>query len=231
MMMTKAKRRWMTLIEVLIASSLLTILLTVLLGVYYHVSANYAEVQKVHQEAFKRRYMQNRLTQIFANIPETWIHKKKGIIFTSQNALGTIGNSLIFAFDNRADSTPTLSGYSYGHLHVNPQHQLCLVIWSAEKADDKSDMLPPIVMKQEVLLYDVDSIAFQFYAPPKDPSADYTTLQALPIFDSWNLNIWKKEYPAFPAIIQLAVTTTTGSQAYEYQFVLPYIKSNILYRK
>lgn len=230
----KVKKRYINLVEVLVASSLLTVLLVALLGIYYNTTLSYSEIQKTHQEAFNRRYMQNRLTQLFSHIPQTWQEDLDTFIFTSQNTQQTIGESLIFSYDSQTDSLPMFSGYTIGRLYVNPKHQLCLAVWPGAEWQKRKPDEPFPKIKNEVLLDNVESITFRFYAAPAKANEQGNMAiddgHNIPRQDSWENPLWKHQYKTFPAIVHLSVTTTMRSQVYEYQFVLPYIKSYIEYR-
>lgn len=156
----------MTLIEVLIALSLLVALLSALMGFYYQIELFERKIAQQKQEYFRDFYTQYRLGQIIPKILDNFpldknVQSKK----LKKFYLYTTGkdSDLVFVFDNEIDGSPLFSNRDIGKLYVNPQKQLCLAIWPAPIEVDTSN--PP--MRHEVLLENVTAFNVEFYLPTR----------------------------------------------------------------
>ena len=92
-------RRFVTLIELLIALSLTAVLLTLLNMTFYQVDSWGQKVEKQVGESFKKRRVLNRFSEIFPRILENrFIYKKE--------------SGLLFDFDNGVQLDPLFSSLS-----------------------------------------------------------------------------------------------------------------------
>ncbi|PJD96765.1 MAG: hypothetical protein CK425_05330 [Parachlamydia sp.] len=162
------KRSFATLLEVLIALSLTTIILTTLSYFYLQIDSLNRASERVQLESFKRRFLQYRLTQI---MPKTLSFKGKnreGLSFffstTFSEGLFLQGTeSLVFAYDNCVNLDSTFAAEVLARLYVDLEGRFCLGIWPAPKRWP-ADEMPP--MKKEILFEGVEMLKFQFFIPP-----------------------------------------------------------------
>jgi len=161
------RRRFATLLEVLIALSLTTIILTTLSFFYLQIDTLNRESERVQIESFKRRFLQYRLTQIF---PQTLTFKGRNedisFFFSSTFSEGLFlqgTESLVFAYDNCVNLDTTFAAEVLARLYVDLEGRFCLGIWPAPKRWAENE-LPP--MKKEILFEGVEMLKFQFFIPP-----------------------------------------------------------------
>jgi hypothetical protein len=158
-----------TLLEVLISLTLTVLLLTTLSSIYQQVLHLDKLNEETEQTHFKLRFVENRLADIFAQTASEYDLKDKFRFFTAGDAGGILAEgqpSLLFIIDNGVDLNASTAGYALGRLYVNKQRQLCLALWPAPSRWNGE--IPQQMARYEVLLEQVDSLAFQFFIPPQN---------------------------------------------------------------
>jgi len=206
------RRRFVTLLEVLIAMGLVSILLTVLLGIYGQTVRAQYEIERRLQDNFQLLYAQFRFNQIMPNILNPAKDRENyGIAFYQE---GT--NSLVFGYDNGTGAGPNFSNEVIGRLFVDDQNRLLLLTWPVPKR--APDIDPP--MRTEVLLENVDKIGFEFYKPVPPAKKRLEIDPETKTGDAgMMLEAWSPDEEDIPAILKIHVTLLGGEQI-DYAFVL-----------
>jgi hypothetical protein len=235
-MMKIQKKLHMTLLETVIATTLLSILLTFVFGFFKELSVLSFLTEKAQAESFQMRYMEARLGFIFQRI----VHEKKTagkFFFYTQAPQSEITNmpSLIFTYDNEVRLDPHFSGEVLGRLYVDANRRLILATWPLHIPN------PHAFIHQEILLENVSHLSFSCYCPPEPltstnqitTTAQNNPAQKTPERDEWTAD-WDLAYKQCPAIIKLTVKTADNSndlaktsssnaqtQEHLFSFVLP----------
>ncbi len=212
------RRRFFTLIELAISLIFLSLLLSTLFFWIHHLTLEKTERTKRAWDMTEERYCDMQLEKILpaANL--------KPCFFTTES--DQIGRSLVFTFDNGAQVEPALSGTVLGRLYFDSHtRKLCLGIWP--KPETK-EMAPHAL---RVLLDDVKSIKFFFYAPP-DPfklDVDPQSVGHSVPKEGWQ-GEWALDYKMLPAMMRLEIVR--GGKVIELVYDLPRsTSSRIVYRE
>ena len=243
-------KRHVTLIEVMIAMALVSVLMTVLMGYYGQISMLHSEVEAARQESFLLRYLQARLSYVLPAIlpvksPKAEKEKANDFyFFTSEDQDGGIqAPSLVFTYDNGVDIDATFSNGVLGRLALENRDgkgRLVLLTWPLPRY--KGEMPPP--MKKEILIDKVTSLSFSFFNPLEADTESKTKDLPQPVQDEtpkadqnvW-LPSWKLAYNDLPAIIKVTVTRSieTGlippDQPITMAFPIPNSKKTIIMRQ
>lgn len=228
----KLLKRYVSLIEVLIAMVLTVLVLSTLLFFYQQISFISIDIDKVKAEHFNLRYVENRLSEI---LPRTINEKdKKDFAFFSLNddGIGMGGSqSLIFTFDNDISRDNAFSNNVIGRLYLDKQGALTLAYWPVPKRQEKGGTVP---MKKEILMEGVDSLSFEFFIPPEktgEPSSNKPPEKPSPEpKGNWRKQLWLKEYKTLPAMVKLHVGLKNEKGEKEksnLSFVFPLVNSSI----
>lgn len=188
------KRRAFTLIELLTALGLLSVMLASLFFWTRQLTVSRAQQENAVWPSRLCRYADQRLTQT--------LPKATGSFCTQEGAL-------IFTFDNGPHPDPALSGEVLGKLYLSDHGALCLGIWPKDA---------PEPAETHVLLKDVEELTFSFYYPPQ------TRLQVNPDQvgkatpkELWQ-STWELEYATLPAMMQLSFVYREEKQTFGYDF-------------
>lgn len=249
-------QRHVTLVEVIIAMLLVSILMTVLMGYYGQIEIIHGQVELARQQSFQIRYLQARLAYVLPSIipvkaPVKQPEKKYDFYFyTSDDQDASIkGTSLVFTYDNGIDINPAFSNTVLGRLALEDQDgngRLVLMTWPAARYA-KGTFPPP--MQKEVLIDRVTELTFEFFNPnpPEPPTtidnqstnqqqgtntlAEDNTPKA-PL-NQW-VSSWVLAYKDLPAIIRVTIkrSVQTGlvakDQPIQMAFPLPNSKKPIV---
>lgn len=235
------RRSYMTLLETLIAFSLLSLLLTVAFGIFRELSFTHQMTKEKQKESFQMRYVESRLGFIFERLVNE-NDTTRTFFFYSQPPQKILSDSpsLIFTFNNEVNKDPVFSGDVLARLYLDAEHRLCLALWPLH-----SSYPPPF--QQEILLENVADLRYLFYAPPEritnanaiatekiDPSADKKEMER----DHWHSE-WLFSYKQMPAILELTIqlnkqgksqgASKDKTEPLMYRFVLPSSKNPIYY--
>lgn len=231
------QKRYVTLLEVLIALGLLIILTTFIFGFYRGIDGMHTELDKTRQENFRLLYVQNRLADVLPFIlpydpqeppRQGKKEKRKPFIFTSKDGNSALKeNSLVFVYDNGYDIYPWFANTVLGRLYLDRNGSLCLSSWPVPKQWLKEgNQLGMSPMKKEVLLEGVREMAFEFFVPPAyekkvvDPSSvDAGKEKIDPETGKWH-HEWLQNYQELPAMIKISITREPSSQGKESRKVV-----------
>lgn len=164
----KFRKQYMTLLELLIGMALTMALLATLTYFYQQIDQLNTATEKTQKEIFHLHYVENRLNRV---IPRVCAEKTKDFYFfsstISHGVLAEGSPSLIFQYETGPDFDDTLAVTALGRLFLDRNKRLCLASWP-DPAESSMEQSKPRI---EVLLENVNSLAFQFYvAPDRDRS-------------------------------------------------------------
>lgn len=234
----KYRKRFFTLLEVLISLGLTVVVLTTLTYFYRQVSDLNAKAEVLEKEGFKMRYVESRFSKIFplATPPG----KKNGdFFFFTVSDPGTIFAqsspvSLIFTFDNGVDLAKDFSNIVLARIFLDEKKRLSMAMWPSPQ---KWKLGATIPMRLEVLLEDVDQLKLSFFVAPdrkwqlddnaktnsnksQVPAPVVVTTNPSPE-GSWIAD-WSHDYKQLPAMIKLEILRKGKTDYY----VFPLSNSN-----
>lgn len=200
------KRRPMTLIELVIALSLVSILLTTLLFWYGKMTKQKFEDQAARKPLLQEYYAYCRLEKVLEKIV---LDSKGGkTLFGFDRSTG-----LVFTFDNGIHPMPQLSNIVLGKLAVE-QGALRLTIWPQPTVD-----AAPTSPSETVIIIDgIDQMECAFLSAKP---VDFLTVQPKQLGDEtpsagWHAD-WSSQLDRLPAQIHLVLS---GDKQYDWVFDL-----------
>jgi type II secretory pathway component PulJ len=234
------KKRPFTLLETLIALALTSLILVGMMSLFRQISQTSQMSERLQQETFKLRYLENRLSQVFPKAVATNVKTKDFYFFTSPNPPG-----LILSYDNGSSKQKEFSNTVLGRFFWDPaSRRFYLATWpSPEKWVEGT--LPPI--KLEVLLEDVQEVSWSFFVPPdkgwkpkssttsqpnapqptKDSSPKVQKVALKPPVDGGWVNEWSQEYQLLPGLVRLKLVS--GGKTEQFIFPLSKTERQIVY--
>lgn len=230
------QRRHFTILETLIAMTLLCVFLVMIFGFFRELTTITRMTEVRQDEAFKTRYVESRLAFAFERIVNENDTNRVFYFFIEQpKGSYTRFPSLVFTFDNEVRIDPQYSGDILARLFVDKDNQLCLVTWPLRLES------PYEHMQKEVLLQDVEDINFELYASPSKDSKNLavttTTVDPAktePERDLWHRNEWHNTYKQMPSIVKITLDVKDEKskgpvKVINFAFVLPSSKNPIFY--
>lgn len=244
----KKKRRYVTLLETLIAMTLLSMLLLVIFGFFRELSVISQMTLTKQREAFQMRLVESRLAFLFERVvydsTKERQHLRTFYFFTEPpNDAFSAFPSLVFTYNNEIRRDPSFSGDLLGRLYVDKENKLCLASWPIYEEN------PHEAMQTEVLLEKVKNMDLEFYVPPPQLKGGHDIYAApieaekkTPERDTWHKNEWLKSYAQMPAIIKMTLNVEVENQnssskkaaapaaeEWVFSYVLPTRKNFIYY--
>ncbi len=221
-------RRPFTVIEVIIALSLASLIMTTLTYFYMQIQQINTKTEKSLEQAYQIAYLQSRLSGVIPKAVAENNAKNDFLFFTSTDAGADVMKqgmpSLVFTYDNGTDMNKSLSNNVVGRLFLDNERRLVLATWPSFKRW-KEGSLPPI--KKEILLDNVDSLSFSFYIAPNVErikvvgSQERTQKKKMANAEppnSWTKE-WKFEYYELPAIVKISIVR--DGKTIPFTFPLP----------
>ncbi|MCB1213605.1 MAG: type II secretion system protein [Chlamydiia bacterium] len=203
------RRRYFTLIEMLIAMGLIAILLTALMGIYRELTFVQSDLTENRQKIFQIVHLQKRLQDALTHALSFGKNKKKNVYFYTSNREDPSGfPRLIFTYDNGIDLNPLFSGNVIGAilLEKSDRGRLLLRRWPLKSCIP--NQTPPI--QDEILLDGVEAINFSFFYP-RNPLEEVTNQNqssqdviSIPA-DTW-FTSWDYSYKRLPAVVKIELT-------------------------
>lgn len=221
-------KRCVTLIEVIVAMALTSLILMAMLYFYKDVVVIGAEIDKIKIEQFHIRYAENRLGYVLTRTVGAKDKLGDFAFFSLNDAgIGMKGSqTLVFSFDNGICLDKIFSNDVVGRLLLMPNGDLSLIYWPIPKR--WTDSMQSLPMKQEVLLKGVQSLSFEFFvAPPTtkpktDPKLEQKSeaknVTVLP--SGWYPQLWMQEFSQLPAMVKVMITMTENDEKLLYVFPL-----------
>jgi type II secretory pathway component PulJ len=242
----RQKKSFMTLLETLIAVSLLSMLLVFVFGYFRQLAELSRMADQTQKESFQMRYLESRLAFVFERIVNESTSARKFYFYTQPaQAEFSTSPSLIFTFDNGVRGNPTFSGDVLGRLYVDLDHRLCFAIWPLFISE------PHQYLQEEVLFTDVAKISYFFYAAPErvKDEKEITSGQTNdpekknPERDKWHEDEWAITFEQMPSIMKIIVHVAKNPEELKhghssrnietkdlvFHFVLPSSKNPVYY--
>lgn len=239
------RKAYMTLLETLVAISLLSMLLMFVFGFFRELSELTRLTEKGQKDSFHMRYLESRLGFIFERIVNENTKARKFFFYTQPtNHNFSSSPSLILTFNNEVRLDPNFSGDVLGRLYVDTQGRFCLAIWPLHVSQ------PYQCLQEEVLMDNVVNVSYSFYAAPervKDTKEIFSTEKIdtekkMPEKDKWQEE-WAITYEQMPSIIKVMVEVAKNPNDFKadargidikteqlaFHFVLPSSKNPVYY--
>lgn len=201
--MIRRRRSAMTILEVLISMVLTMAAMTMLLYFYNAVDGINRSIERVQEESFRSRYFEGRLAAILPRIiGET--DQSKDFLFTMTDGKPGLTKAgmptLLFMYDNGVDLNPDFSNHVLGRLYISEKGNLMFAMWPAP---DRWRSDQPVPMRKELLLEQVETLAFQFYIPSNEGEEK----------GGW-VEEWTLENKKLPALIGVRVKVKDETREY-----------------
>ncbi len=233
------RRRYLTMLELLISMTLTVMILGVLTYFYQQMTMAGVVLDRQQGKNFQERYVEHRLGTV---IPHTIAPSEKNGSFhffttNSASALTMSGSdSLVFVFDNCVQSNKEMAYLVIGQLVLDQEGRLLLVTWPSEKRWVENE---PVPHSYEVLLEGVKNLSFSFFVPPIKGKTDLKTgtprkvVEQDPLEESrgeW-INVWLAEWRQLPAMMRVKVVVEEEGKDKEinYAFPFPHVEQPITY--
>jgi type II secretory pathway component PulJ len=201
------RKSFMTLLETLIAISLLALLLTIVFSFFRELSVLSQVTEQKQKESFRMRYVETRLAFIFERLVNENETTRKFYFFTQPtHSQISSSPSLIFTFNNGVRPDPNFSSDVLGRLYVDLDKRLTLVTWPIYT------LQPHAYMQKEILLENVVGLRYEFYAAPERISNENAVKgsgenkpgETKPQRDRWQSE-WPKSHKQMPSIIKITL--------------------------
>jgi hypothetical protein len=217
-------KRHVTLLEVLIAMGLLTLLLSALFSFWNYADSVQNAADESRRKNFRQLYVQHRLgTVIPAALGKT--KEFKPIFYTSYEAQFS-GPSLVFAYDNGVVGEPEFANAVLGRLYVDHKGNLTLATWPSVERNFYSS--PP--MHKEILLTDVEGIRFEFFKPRKKATEEIKVSTKEEEIEARWYDEWAAERKALPALVKIHLNLGKNREA-TFGYVIPNTEYIVYYTK
>lgn len=184
------KKRFFTLIEIIISLFLITIIITFLFGYFTKISKVELEIEKTKKIVYEKGNLHIRLNNIFAELYSKEINQNP---FYTEFEKNTKNICLNINFNNGVDPDPNFSDILKAKIFVNEKKDLILEIFS----NDKKNKIP----RREILFKNVDNLEYKFLSNNDFQMKSYQIEQ---LSDSWFwYNFWPEEKKGFPSVIYM----------------------------
>lgn len=204
----------MTLLETLIAMSLLSILLITIFGLFRELASLQDLDKGDKKQTFYDNYSRLRFYEVFSHLLSETDNTKDFYFYSDRNESVSSSPSLVFIYNNGVKADPYNSSNVIGRLYVdNEKHELRLATWPYNLKD------PHPHMYQEVLLPNVESMHFGFLSVAKD-FARKGTAADIERRGEWQ-DFWSDAYKEMPVILQLHLKMKDDPNEKLYTFALP----------
>jgi hypothetical protein len=238
------RKAYMTLLETLIAVSILSVLLVFVFGFFRELSGISRMTEESQKQSFHMRYLESRLGFIFERIVNENEDKARTFYFYTQpiNRSFSSAPSLILTFYNEVRLDPAFSGDVLGRLYVDLDKRLCLAMWPLHVSD------PHEHLQEEVLMENVIDVSYSFYAAPErvkdgkeiDTGKKVDPEKKTPEKDKWH-DEWLISYKQMPSIMKMVVKVAKDPDSnpdpldkdkvkeFVFHFVLPSSQNYVYY--
>lgn len=228
------KKHPLTLIEVLIALSLSSLIMTAMFYFYQKAVRLDAAVQKVEHQVFSLRLLESQLMRIIPRTMSTKEAENDFFFLTGRSdQISKNGTPyLLFSYDRGVDLDPLFSNIVLGRLYVDKRGRLILATWPAPSRWPQDRNLVP--MKREVLYDNVTNLLFSFYNPPEQKNTNESTTPIRrsirgivfsdPEVKGGFMKEWKNDYGMLPALMKLEIETHKNgiTEKRIFPFTFPY---------
>lgn len=189
--MMKFKKRFFTLLEILISLGLALLIISTLLISYLNIEKTAAWWKNEEDLLFQEKFFAHRLFEIFNQLEDP--DQNKTFFFTTQTP-----PSLVFSYNNGVLLDPSLSSSVLGRLMIEPNEGVVLLTWPARE-NWESASLPPF--HREMLLKGVEDIKFSFFHIANEEAPA-----------EWKESVYSKDLKELPGAIKIELVFQNGSQ-------------------
>lgn len=251
-MKIKYAKRFMSMMEMLIAMTLTIGLLSALTYFYSQIELLSSASEVLQRKSFHTRYAESRLIQVFANTIPEYNFKDTNLasaycFFTTGDLHGFLAQnspSLVFMYNNKAKADGNDADVCLARLFLDKEGRFCLASWEPPY-EWKMGAEPPMA-KIEVLMENVTLLEFEFFVAPQreeqlEPLASainerehyYQTIEP-PISPTCWVKVWEKEYNKLPPMIKIFIRQQEKNSKgkfvdTQFAFPLPLSKDLIVY--
>jgi hypothetical protein len=201
------KKRYFTLIEVIVSLLLIGIIMTLFFGYFTKISKAEIEIDGLKKIVYQRGNFQVRLNNIFAQLYSKDLNESAFYTEYEKNDKNLCFN---ISFDNGVDPDPNYSNIVKAKIYVDKTKDLILEIFSKDKKTK--------ITRQEILFSKINSFECQFLS-----SADELKMKTYEIEKiSDNLfwyNFWPKERKSLPSAVLIKIDKNVN-----FAFFLPNAK-------
>jgi len=184
----KLQKRSFLLLEILIALTLLSFLLSCLFNAMAQGIKVEVTIGESRKTLLARQHLQTRLQDLFLSIAPTNLPPIYTQVFPQEKK-----ESLMIHFDNGIDPNPSFSGPILGRIYLDEEHNLALALWPIGKENKNKPW------RKEILLKGVSQFQFQFLGQ-KQKKEDESINANL----AWH-KLWPKNRLEVPAMIRLSL--------------------------
>jgi len=208
-MRKKRIKKAFTLVEIIIALSLFTMVMASVFNIFLCLSRSEKALLASQEKTEKLIFFQMRMRTLFSQLAKK--KSKEFFFFTLPEG----PPSLVFAFEKRADRDTPFVDKVIVRLLVDGD-ALVLLSWPLPP---KKEL--PKKMRKEVLLENVQAVKYSFFGKAQDQEGKRTS--------HWEeVPTWKKDAPAYPLRICLQVTFLDETQV-SFWFLLSQGVEEIIY--
>lgn len=181
--MMRLRSAYFTLIEVMIAFSLVSILITMLMGFYWQMNVLQVESDQLRRESFQLRFLQSRLSEVLSRaVPPSPLPTAQDLVWdpatkkepkipeaffyvSERDEAGVLASpSLVFSYDNGKDLDPLFCGVVLARIFCvekDKKGQLWLITWPRPSCSVNTSLA-----RRELLMPNVRRIQIECYQPP-----------------------------------------------------------------
>ncbi len=157
------KKRYVTLIELLVALALASIMFSMLFGYYYQLKKMELKLEYKREDIQEWRSFQARLSNIFLRLKTQKgnIQNKEHsehLFFTERDT-----NNLVFTYNNGSSLNPVFSNTVLAKLYIDEEGTLSLIRWPWKKEGYDADGIATLQFEKETFLRGLDRVVYKFY--------------------------------------------------------------------
>ena len=215
----RPNKRSFSLVETIVAMALFSLVVCSLFTLFWHNVRISGELNRIKQNSEKLRSAHTYLQNVFSRL----ILKDENHFFYSPNpneksrSENSLGNSLVFIFNNGIDRE---TGFSYdvmARLYVDNNKQLALVIWPGSSLEQSK----PENFRKDVLLDNIEEMKIEFWKA----NSSQTEFPKEKL-EKW-LDFWEKDYQDLPTVIKIYLKYNSNKGEEEIIFSFLVKPSNI----
>jgi len=206
----KKRKKSLTLLEVIIALSLASILLTTVFSTYYQITVAHRKLEKAKEAVLSNKIIQQRLCYIFSHLS----FEKKINSSTQTESIPPFYTSklpdskeiaLILEYNNGIDPDPSFCGNIKSELYLTHENELCLMSYSLNG-----------MKRKEIFKENISRWQMTFFEPlSKDP----------------HTHSWDFEKEGAPPIVEIELFLNQEIEPLIFTFFLLEAEEEIIYKK
>lgn len=197
------KKRYFTLIEVIVSLSLITIIITFLFGYFTKITKVEHEIEHLKKIVYTKSNLQIRLNNIFSQLYSKDMNQSP---FYTELEKNKKNMTLFINFDNGVDPDPNYSDIIKAKIYLDDKNNLVLEMFSKDKKTKAS--------RKEILYSNIKNIEYKFLSQSDLQIKSYMTEEINESF-SW-YNFWPEDRKNLPSVIYLKINSNL-----DFAFFLP----------